>query len=195
MGNSDPDGYVCTSSLLDFCRERRGPSHAFHIPLLCVYEVGKLLAGLNSKTSVGPDDIPARLLKLALPYIVEPLTYIYNLCIQKGVFPKMFKTSKVVPLPKNTDRSDANNLRPISLLSVLSKTLEGYVHNHLANFVQNHNLFDHFHSGFRSQNSCHTALSALCDMWLSAIDRLELVGAVFLDFKTAFDVVDHTILQ
>ena len=74
MENSDHGGYVCTSSLLDFCRERRGPSHAFHIPLLSVYEVGKLITGLKSKTSMGPDDIPARLLKLALPYIVEPLT-------------------------------------------------------------------------------------------------------------------------
>ena len=30
MGNSDPDGYVSTSSLLDFCRERHGPTYAFH---------------------------------------------------------------------------------------------------------------------------------------------------------------------
>ena len=119
MGNSDPDGYVCTSSLLDFCRERHGPSHAFHIPLLNVYEKGRLITDLKSKKSMGPNDIPARLLKLALLYIAEPLTYIYNLCIQKSVFPKMFKTTKVVPLTKNTERSDPNNFRPISLLYVL----------------------------------------------------------------------------
>ena len=84
---------------------------------------------------MGPDDIPALLLKFSLPYIVEPRTYIYNLCIQKSVFPKMFKTAKVVPLPKNTDRSDPNNFRPISLLSVVSKPLEKHVHNHLSNFI------------------------------------------------------------
>ena len=164
MGNSDPDGYVCTSSLLDFCRERRGPSHAFHIPLLSVYEVGKLITGLKSNKSMGPDDIPTRLLKLALPYIIEPHTYIYNLSIQKSVFPKMFKTVKVVPLPKNTERSDPNNFRPISLLSVLSKPLERRVYNHLSNFMENHSLFHHLQSGFISQHSCHTAMSALCDM-------------------------------
>ena len=87
IGNSDHDGYVCTSSLLDFCRERRGPSHAFHIPLLSVYQVRKLITGLQSKESMGPDDIPALLLILVLPYIVEPLTYIYNLCIQKKCLP------------------------------------------------------------------------------------------------------------
>ena len=51
MGNSDPDGYVCTSFLLDFCRERRGPFRAFHTPLLNVYEVGKLITGLKSITA------------------------------------------------------------------------------------------------------------------------------------------------
>ena len=32
-------------------------------------------------------------------------------------------------------------------------------------------------------------------MWLSAVDRSEIVGAVFFDFKKAIDLVDHTILQ
>ena len=132
---------------------------------------------------MGPDHIPACLLKLAPPYIVEPLTYIHNLCIQTSVFPKMFKTAKVVPLPKNIDRSDPNNSMPISLLSVLSKPLERHVHNHLSQIMENHCLCHHLQSGFRSQHSCHTALSALCDMWLSAVDRSEIVGAVFLDLK------------
>ena len=90
-----------TSSLLDFCTERRGPSRAFHVPLLNVYEVGRLITGLKSKKCMGPDDIPARLLKFAFPLIVKLLTYIYSLCIQKSVLPEMFKTAKVTPLPKN----------------------------------------------------------------------------------------------
>ena len=96
----------------------------------------------------------------------------------------MVKTAKVIPLPKNTDRTDPNNFRPISLLSVLSKPLERHVHNHLCTFMEKHNLFHTLRSGFRSKHSCHTAL-----------DCSEIVGAVFLDFKKAFDLVDHTILQ
>ena len=63
------------SSLLNFCRERRGPSHAFHISLLNVYKVDGLIISLTSTISMDPDDIPAHLLKLALPYKVEPLTH------------------------------------------------------------------------------------------------------------------------
>ena len=107
----------------------------------------------------------------------------------------MFKTAKVIPLLKSNDRSDPNNFRPISVFSVLSKPLARHVHNHLSTFMEKHNLFHNLQSGFRSQHSCHTALSAMCDMWLFAIDRSKIVGAVFLDFKKAFDLVDHTILQ
>ena len=148
--SSGHDSYICSSSLIDFCREKRGSSRAFHIPLLTAYEVGKLIAGLTSKTFMGPDNIPTYLLKLAIPYVVDSLTYIYNLCIQKNVFPKIFKTAKVTPLPKNTDRTDPNNFRSISLLSVLSKPLERHVHRHLSTFMEKHNLFHILQSEFRS---------------------------------------------
>ena len=83
----------------------------------------------------------------------------------------------------------------MSLLSVLSKPLERHVHHHLSTFMEKHNLFHTLQSGFRSKHSCHIALSAVCDMWLSAVDRSKIVGAVFLDFRKAFDLVDSIILQ
>ena len=118
---------------------------------------------------MGPDNVPTCLLKLALSYVVEPLAYMYNLCIQKSVFPKMFKTVKLIPPPKTPDRSDPNNFRPVYLLCVLSKPLERHVHKHLPN------LFGETQPvSYPSKHSCHTALSAVYGMWLSAIDRSEI---------------------
>ena len=126
---------------------------------------------------MGPDNIPTYLLKPALLYIVEPLTYIYNLCIKKMYFPRCSKTAKVISLPKITDRSDPYYSRPISLLPVLSKPVQRHVNNHLSTFMEKHNLFHNLQSGFRSEHSCHTALSTTCDMWLSAIDpKLQELG-------------------
>ena len=61
--------------------------------------------------------------------------------------------------------------------------------------MEKHNLFHTIQCGFRSKHSCHTALSAMCDIWLSPSDRSRIVRAVFIDFKKAFALVDHTILQ
>ena len=44
-------------------------------------------------------------------------------------------------------------------------------------------------SGFRSNHSCETALTAIVDDWLSAIDRNEIVGTVFMDLSEAIDLV------
>ena len=50
-------------------------------------------------------------------------------------------------------------------------------------------------SGFREKHSCQTALVKLIDQWMSWVDKGDLVpGTVFLDFKKAFDLADHSIL-
>ena len=79
---------------------------------------------MDNKKSTGCDGISVKLLKIALPYIAETLTYICSLCIEKNVFPAAFKGAKVIPLPKTkTIYTDLNDYRPISILSVLTKTL------------------------------------------------------------------------
>ena len=102
--------------------------------------------------------------------------------------------AKVIPLPKTRDHKNLNDYRPISLLSVLSKLLERYVHRHLVTYLMTRDLFHPLQSGFRRKHSCNTALARLTDSWLSAINRSDLSGDVFLDLKKAFDLVDHRIL-
>ena len=105
------------------------------------------------------------------------------------IFPSALKAAKVIPLPKTKDCIDPNTFRPISLLSTLSKLFEKHIHKHLILFIEDHP----FQSGFRRQRSCHTALIRLCDTWLSAVNKTQVAGAVFLDLKRAFDLVDHSI--
>ena len=55
-------------------------------------------------------------------------------------------------------------------------------------------LLNKTQSGFREFHSCQTALIELTEQWLSEIDKGNVTGVTFLDFRKAFDLVDHKIL-
>lgn len=61
-------------------------------------------------------------------------------------------------------------------------------------FLNKYNLIHQSQSGFRPKHSCQTALIKLIDKWLACIDKGDIVGTLFLDFRKAFDLVDHSIL-
>ena len=192
----DESVYDIPDELKTFCNRQNPDSAIFSIPMLAVHEVGKLISKMDEKKSVGLDSVNVQLLKLSLPYTVEPLTYIYNLCIQKDTFPSGFKTAKVIPIPKTKDMSNSpSDYRPISILSILSKPLERHIHKNMLNFFENFKLFHPYQSGFRENHSCQTAITRLTDTWLSALNQRQMVGTVFLDLSKAFDLVNHTILM
>ena len=49
-------------------------------------------------------------------------------------------------------------------------------------------------SGFRKFHSCQTALTKLTDSWLKEMDNGNITGVTLLDFRKAFDLVNHDIL-
>ena len=192
---SDPNMDPHDNDLLkDFCQRALGNKDPFVIPFISVYKVGKLINSMDNKKSTGPDGINNQLLKVSVPYIVESLTYIFNQCIAKNIFPTELKRAKVIPLQKVKHDNTLSNFRLISLLSSLSKIIERHVHSHLTLYLESHNLFHPKQSGFRRFHSCSTALASLTNTWLTALNAAEMVGVVYLDFKKAFDMVDHDIL-
>ena len=50
-------------------------------------------------------------------------------------------------------------------------------------------------SGFHKKHSCQTALVKYLDQWVSYIDGGDIVCSLFIDFRKALDVVDHSILM
>ena len=186
--------YEPSSALINYCNEKLSETDSFVIPFLSVHDVEKLILKLKNKRTMDIYYLNAFLLKLSIPYITVPLTYIYNLSIHNQVFPASFKTAKVIPIPKNKDTNKIDNLRPISIIPIISKPLEKHIHNCLNKYLENKSLLHPFQSGFRPLHSCHTALINICDKWLNALNNQNIVGTVFLDLKKAFDLVNHNIL-
>ena len=79
---------------------------------------------LKSNKSPGYDDISYNVIKKCFGSLCEPLKYLFNLSIEKGVFPDDSKIARVTPIYKSEDSSDVSNYRPISVLPCFFKILE-----------------------------------------------------------------------
>ena len=144
--------------------------------------------------SAGSDGISLKMLSLCYPHIIPYLTHIINCCIQSSTFPSLWKDAQVVPIPKNKNPSDYCDLRPISILPVLSKILETVLQNQLSEFLYDNNVIPLHQSGFRSRHSCETALLSITDDIVRALDKGYATVLVLLDYSKAFDSLNHQTL-
>ena len=186
----DPNNY---KSIEKYLNEKLRHNY-FEIDLITPYEVSLIIDKLDINKASGVDRIGPRILKLCKDSISEVLASLINSCISSGVFPDTLKIASVIPLHKGGAKDDPNNYRPISLLPTISKIIERHVVNKLNDYLKKTNILMDRQSGFRQHHSCQTALIKLVDSWLTAIDDGHIIGSVFLDFKKAFDLVDHKIL-
>ena len=93
--------------------------------LLCTEkEVLQLLNNIDKSKACGPDKISGKMLKMTAHSIASSVTKLFNQSITTNTFPKCWKLSSVVPIPKNSDLGNPANYRPISLRPILSKLLE-----------------------------------------------------------------------
>ena len=145
--------------------------------------------------ATGNDGVSAKLLRIATPAIADSLCKLINFCIEKQTFPTKWKVGKVTPIYKGQgNRDDKNNYRPITVLPILSKLLEKHICDHLCDFLEENALLHRFQSGFRKFHSTETALIHLVDQLLFDLDKNRASGLVFIDYKKAFDLIDHGLL-
>ena len=63
-----------------------------------VYDVLSALLKIDVNKSIGADSLNPCLLRLSVPLIAEPFTYIFYLSIVSGVIPKIWRAAHVLPL-------------------------------------------------------------------------------------------------
>ena len=166
----------------------------FHFRAIEVQEIRDAFAKVKTARSFGIDNISSYFLELALPFIENSLTFMFNTSIQTSMFPDSWKIARVTPIYKNGDRADKPNYRPISVLSVISRLFEKLVTNQVYQHMEDNGLFSSGQSVYLRLHSTVTHLLKNADDWYNGLDLGKLVGLVFIDLKKAFDTVDHEIL-
>ena len=172
---------------------QKGPSHYPHIDDIEITNSGvcKLLSDCNPHKSAGPDSIHSCFLKNAANEIAPMLTHLFQSSLITGTIPSIWKQAYVTPIYKTGSRSDAKNYRPISLTSIICKTLEHIICRHIMNHLDANDILFKHQYGFRSKHSCETQLLTAIDDFAKAVNNKKQTDACMLDFSKAFDKVPH----
>jgi retron-type reverse transcriptase len=135
-----------------------------------------------------------KLVKFVAYEINVPLSHIFQLSIESGIFPDKFKTSRIVPIFKQGDPSVCDNYRPIALVNTFSKILEKMVATDLYNHLDLNKLLYKHQYGFQRKMSTEHNLLQVTNFIGEALNNGEWAVGIFLDLKKAFDTVQHDIL-
>ena len=108
-----------------------------------------------------------------------------------GNLPSVWKRASIVQIPKSQHHSSPSNYRPISLLPIISKTLERHVYALIMRHLQENHPLSAFQWGFLEGRSTVSALLHITNQWFQALEAGNDICAVFFDFKKAFDSVPH----
>ena len=162
----------------------------------------KLLNRLKVHKAPGPNGLTARVLKECSSEIFPILAYIYKESLAQGNVPDDWRQANVAPVFKKGEEYDPANYRPMSLTCICCKTLEhiivttGALPQDPAVRPPDPWLFLIFIFNLLSPLQIGSINSAYdsYDSWLEAINSGKLIGCVLVDFRKAFDLVDHKIL-
>ena len=146
---------------------------------------------LKKVAAPGPDNITNRILIELCDEIAKPLAKLFNKSMADGKILDDWRLSNVSPIYKQKgSKSQPGNYRPVSLTSNVCKLMEKIINRALGKHLDNGVLYNS-QCGFRKGRSCQTNLIEFYDKITRWMDEGDSVDILFLDFRKAFDKVDH----
>ena len=171
----------------------KGPS--VH-PSLAAFEITEqgvlnILTNCDPSKSPGPDFIHPYVLKITATKICSMLTHIFKQSLETGTVPPQWKHADISPIFKKDQKSNPKNYCPITLTSVICKSMEHIIVSQIMKHLEDQNILSDRQFGFRSNHSCESQLFITINDIARQIDENLQVDTAILDFSKAFDKVSH----
>ena len=154
-------------------------------------EVRNTLKNINPRKACGPDGITGKLLKECKDQLAPILTIIYQKSMDSHIIPNKWLTAQICPVPKVKFPVTKNDLRPVSLTSVVMKTFERIVIKQLKLIVPS----DRFQFAYSAGKSVEDATLTLLHFLYKHTDTPGNVARVlYVDFSSAFNTIQPLVL-
>ena len=154
-------------------------------------ELSKAIDALANRKAPGEDNIPPELIKCGKPALLDPLHELLCLCWKEGEVPQEMRDAKIITLYKNKgDRSDCNNYRGISLLSIVGKVFARVVLARLQ--ILANRIYPESQCGFRAKRSTVDMIFSVRQLQEKCREQQMPLYIAFIDLTKAFDLVSRT---
>lgn len=161
-------------------------------------ELSNILRKCSSASKApGMDGIKATFLKHLPESFIKLMLSIYNMYIRKGEFPKLWKRSILILIPKSELNLTSPKVRPICLLSELGKTLERVIENRIQDWMIRNpaSRLAENQFRFRKKKSTCNALTIVQEFVLDARENREIVIGASLDVTNAFNTIKWSYIR
>lgn len=158
-------------------------------------EIKSVVGKLKNGKAPGLDKIKNEFLKNLPDNCYEAITKFFNKIWETEKIPLLWSNIEMVMLPKKGNPEEPNNYRGIALLNTFSKLFTGIIANRLHRWVEDNVILLENQSGFRKGRSCIDNIFTINSLiQINLRLRKSKVYATFVDFRKAFDSVEHDIL-
>ena len=166
---------------------------SFYLRPVIPEEVNAILSNLKLN-KCSKNIIPVSIMKKVSSILSVPLAHLINKSFRSGIFPEIFKTATITPIHKKGPQNEIQNYRPISILPTYSKIIEKCMSSRLVNYLEKCDILCSNQFGFRSGLSTNDAIAKFVEDIYDSFNNKKHTISIFLDFKNAFDTVNHKIL-
>nr|CDS33973.1 endonuclease reverse transcriptase [Hymenolepis microstoma] len=123
------------------------------------------------------------------PKAKEILLTLFNKIWETSLVPTQWKVAIVFPILQNG--KDPSNFHKKAYLprKHVAKLVKRVVNTRLTWFLETNNILGNEQGGLRPQRSTNQQVATLCQHIKDALDARNILAALFIDFKSAYDLV------
>ena len=148
-------------------------------------EIRDAIKSFSNNKATGCDDIKAEILKNMDDYMISVIKDICNDVYNNNKPPEQWGMNTIVPVYKKDDRSNVNNYRGTSLMSIVAKTYNKVLLNRIYNPINE--ILGENQAGFRKHRSTVEQVHVIERIIEDGIINEKPYFIIFFDFQKAFD--------
>src|ERR1700733_229235 len=150
-------------------------------------EIEMAIKNLKTKKAPGEDNITAEMIQAGGDCSTEMLHTLYYQIYRSKECPKDWGKAIIVPIHKKGDKTECNNYRAISLLSIPGKVYTKVIQQRLRRYVEQ--AMSEEQAGFRKGRSTINQIFVIRQISEKYIEKNRTLYNNFIDYKQAFDSV------